>query len=97
MRYLHKEEDQERNGCGHVVLTSPNSAQLVAMGTVQSTDADAIGFDGQPLSDSVEVLVNIVYRNTTKLPRPHGRLTKMGNAQVKCIPWPMKHVSSFMN
>jgi hypothetical protein len=81
-----------------VVLPSPNSAQFVALGTVQSIDAAAIGFDGQPLSDSVEVLVNIVYKTTTKLPRPrHEWLTKMGSAQAECIPWPMKHISSFMN
>ena len=76
-----------------VVLTSPNSSNLAALGTIQTADINAVGLDGDPLSDYVEVMVNIVYRETTVLPRPLGRMTRMGNAQAKCIPWPRNHVS----
>ena len=47
-----------------VSLTSPNSASVVAMGTIQKTDRNAKAIDGQPLADYVEVLVNIVLKET---------------------------------
>jgi hypothetical protein len=60
-----------------VALTSPNTTQLVALGTIQNSDATSIGLDGEPLFEYVEVMVNMVYKRTTKLPRPDGRMTKM--------------------
>jgi hypothetical protein len=57
-----------------VGLTSPNSAQLVAYGTVQNVDTNSKCLDGKPLSDFVEVLVNIVLRESTLLPRAQGRI-----------------------
>jgi hypothetical protein len=39
-----------------VGVTSPNSAQLVAYGTVQNVDANSKCLDGKPLSDFVEDL-----------------------------------------
>ena len=41
-----------------VSLRSPNSLCLAATGTVQNVDANAVGSDGKPLHDYVEVLVN---------------------------------------
>jgi hypothetical protein len=76
-----------------VGLTSPNNAQLVAYGTVQNVDANSKCLDGKPLSDFVEVLVNIVLRESTLLPRAQGRITKLGNAAAQCIPWPRQNVS----
>ena len=52
-----------------VSLTSPNSASVVVMGTIQKTSRKAKAIDGQPLADCVEVLVNIVLKETTELPR----------------------------
>jgi hypothetical protein len=48
-----------------VGLTSPNSAQLVAYGIVKNVDANSKCLDGKPLSDFVEVLMNIVLREST--------------------------------
>jgi hypothetical protein len=76
-----------------VGLTSPNNAQLVAYGTVQNVDANSKCLDGKPLSDFVEVLVNIVLRESTLLPRAQGRITKLGNVAAQCIPWPRQNVS----
>jgi hypothetical protein len=76
-----------------VGLTSPNSAQLVPYGTVQNVDANSKCLDGKPLSDFVEVLVNIILRESTLLPRAQGRIIKLGNAAAQCIPWPRQNVS----
>ncbi|KAI5004161.1 hypothetical protein ZWY2020_031404 [Hordeum vulgare] len=79
--------------CGmEVSLTSPNSTSVVAMGTIQKTDRKAKATDGQPLADCVEVLVNIVLKETTELPRAQGKTNKLGNAQARCIPWPRKNI-----
>ena len=75
-----------------VSLTSQNSASVVAMGTIQKTDRKAKATDGQPLADCVEVLVNIVLKEATELPRAQGKINKLGNAQARCIPWPRKNV-----
>ncbi|XP_037450565.1 uncharacterized protein LOC119320692 [Triticum dicoccoides] len=48
--------------------------------------------DGQPLADCVEVLVNVVLKETTELPRAQGKINKIGNAQARCIPWPRKNI-----
>jgi hypothetical protein len=75
-----------------VTLSSPNSLCLAAVGTVQNVDPDAVGSDGKPLRDCVDVLVNYICSTTTLLPRPQGRLKKLGSAQAKCIPWPRTFV-----
>ena len=66
-----------------VGLTSPNSEQLVALGTVQK-----IGNN-----DYVEVLVNMVLKSTTQLPHPKGRMTIISHAEARCIRWPQRNVS----
>ena len=76
-----------------VGLTSPNSLQVVAYGTVQNLDKESKCFDGKPLSDCIEVLVNYVLKETTLLPRAQGRITRLGSATAQCIPWPVKNVS----
>lgn len=79
--------------CGmEVGLASPNSKRLVALGTIQKTDRKAKATDGQPLADYVEVLVSIVYKQTTVLPRAHGKIEKLGSATAHCIPWPRQNV-----
>ncbi|PNT64658.1 uncharacterized protein LOC100840765 isoform X2 [Brachypodium distachyon] len=81
--------------CGmEVGLTSPNSAAVVALGTVQNVNKEAKCMDGKPLSDYVEVLVNVVLKGTTLLPRSQGRVLNMGNAQARSIPWPRENVTS---
>ncbi|XP_044360007.1 uncharacterized protein [Triticum aestivum] len=52
----------------------------------------AKAIDGQPLADCVEVLVNIVLKETTELSRAQGKINKLGNAQARCIPWPHKNI-----
>ena len=66
-----------------VGLTSQNSEQLVALGTVQK-NANA---------DFVEVLVNMVLNSTTVLPHPKGRMTIVRHAEAHCIRWPKRNVS----
>jgi hypothetical protein len=61
-----------------VGLVSPNSLAVVAMATVQSTEDDVF----------VEVLVNVIFRTSTVLPKPTGRMTNIGQAQAQCIRWP---------
>jgi len=79
--------------CGmEIGLTSPNSKKLVALGTVQKTDRKAKANDGQPLADYIEVLVSIVYKQTTILPRAHGKIQNLGSATARCIPWPRQNV-----
>ena len=41
-----------------VSLWSPTSLALAATGTIQNVDANALGSDGKPLYDCVDVLVN---------------------------------------
>ena len=65
-----------------VCLTSPKSSAVIAMATVQNNVDEYY----------VDVLVNIVFRKTTLLPRPTGRLTTIGQAQAQCIPWPKRNV-----
>ena len=78
-----------------VGLTSPNSAKIVALGTIQETDPNANAMDGQPLADSVEVVVNYIFNSQTMLPRAHGKMKMLGNAQARCIPWPRLNVRNF--
>ncbi|XP_037408271.1 uncharacterized protein LOC119270369 [Triticum dicoccoides] len=74
-----KDELKDTIKCGmEVSLTSPNSASVVAMGTIQKTDRKAKAIDGQPLADCVEVLVNIVLKETTELPRAQGKINMLG-------------------
>jgi hypothetical protein len=47
----------------------------------------------KPPSDFIEVLVNIVLRESTLLPCAQGRSTKLENAAAQCIPWPRQNVS----
>jgi hypothetical protein len=65
-----------------VGLTSPNSLQLIAVGTVQNSEN----------AEFVEVLVNMVFKSTTVLPKSKGRITHIGQAQAHCIKWPRKNV-----
>jgi hypothetical protein len=58
-----------------VGLLSPNSLAMVAMATVQSTEDDVF----------VEVLI---FRSSTVLPKPIGRMINIGQAQAQCIRWP---------
>ena len=55
-------------------------------------DKDAKCIDGKPLCDYVEMLVNIVLKETTILPRALGRINNLSNATAHCIPWPRKNV-----
>lgn len=80
-----------------VSLRSPNSLSLAAMGTVQNIDENALGSDGKPLFDYVEVLVNYVINETTKLPRANGRIKTLKGATAKCIPWPRINVRFYYN
>ena len=65
-----------------------NSFDMVALAKIQNSEPDSIGLDGKPLSECVEVMINIVHNRSTKLPRPQGRMIRMENALAKCIPWP---------
>jgi hypothetical protein len=49
-----------------VGLTSPNTLQLVALGTIQDVESE----------EFIEVLVNIVFKKTTVLPKAKGRIKK---------------------
>jgi len=83
----------ERIKCGtEVGLASPNSKELVALGTIQKTDRKAKAKDGQPLADYIEVLVSIVYKRTTILPRALGKIQNLGSATARCIPWPRQNI-----
>ncbi|XP_024318903.1 uncharacterized protein LOC112272420 [Brachypodium distachyon] len=75
-----------------VRLTSPNSGKMVALGTIQGTDPKAKAMDGQPLANSVEVVVDCIFSPTTVLPRAQGKLKILGNAQARCITWPRLNV-----
>lgn len=75
---------------------SPNSFSLAAMGTVQNIGENALGSDGKPLFDYVEVLVNYVINETTKLPRANGRIKTLKGATAKCIPWPRININLTM-
>lgn len=66
-----------------VALTSPYSEDIVALGTVQEVDK----------GDTIQVMVNIVLRSTTKLPEAQGRMTILGHAQAHSVPWPRQNVS----
>lgn len=66
-----------------VILISPKTEQMAAKGTVQRAG------DGE----CIEVMVNIVMRSRTMLHEAKGRITHMGHAQSRCIPWPRKNVS----
>jgi hypothetical protein len=81
MLYLNGQVDKIKTGM-EVGLTSPNSLQLVALGTVQDVESE----------EFVEVLVNIVYKKTTVLPKAKGRIKNVEQAEAHCIPWPKKHV-----
>jgi len=86
-------DDTKDIKCGmEIGLTSPNSKKLVALGTVQKTDRKAKANDGQPLADYIEVLVSIVYKQTTILPRSHGKIQNLGSATARCIPWPRQNI-----
>ncbi|KAF6991827.1 hypothetical protein CFC21_008877 [Triticum aestivum] len=88
-----KEGLEDTIKCGmEVSFTLPNSENVVAMGTIQKTNRKAKAIDGQPLADCVEVLVNIVLKETTELSRAQGKINKLGNAQARCIPWPHKNI-----
>ena len=63
-----------------VGLTSPNSEQIVATGTVQEICDE----------EYVKILVTIVYKKTTVLPKPKGRMTHVGDTEAHCITWPRK-------
>ena len=67
-------------------LTSPNSEQIVAMGTVQEICDE----------EYVKILVNIVYKKTIILPKPKGRMTHVGDTEAHCITWPIKNVSTIL-
>ena len=63
-----------------VWLASPNTFDMVAEGTIHNVDPYAMGLDGQPLCEFVEVMINMVHKKTTMMPRPRGRMTKMASA-----------------
>ena len=65
-----------------VGLTSPNSLQIVALGTVQEVENE----------EFVKVLVNVAFKNTTVLPIPKGRMVQMGDTEAHCITWPRRNV-----
>lgn len=71
-----------------VGLISPKSGKMVALGTIQKTDKNAISVDGQALNDCVDILVNTVFNQHTIIPRAYGMISKLGSAQARCIPWP---------
>jgi len=77
-----------------VGLESPNSKRMVALGTIQKTDSKANASDGYPSADCVEVLVSVVFNQTTILPRAHGKIQNLENATARCIAWPKKNVCS---
>ncbi|KAK1601602.1 hypothetical protein QYE76_059266 [Lolium multiflorum] len=66
-----------------VGLTSPNSFQMVALGTVQEIENE----------EFVKVLVNVVFKTTTALPIPKGRMVQMGDTEAHCITWPRKNIT----
>ena len=65
-------------------LTSPNSGSLVALATVQKTSN----------GEFIEVLVNMVLKKSTALPKPKGRMTLISHAEAHCITWPKINVRS---
>ena len=82
---LEKDEELKKRKCSlcngeEVGLVSPNSLDMVALATVQNSEPDSIGLDGKPLSECVEVMINIVHKRSTKLPRPQEWMTRMENA-----------------
>uniref|UniRef100_A0A0D3FMP2 Uncharacterized protein n=1 Tax=Oryza barthii TaxID=65489 RepID=A0A0D3FMP2_9ORYZ len=79
--------------CGmEVGITSPTSGKMVALGTIQKTDRNAISIDGKALNDCVDILVNAVFNQHTILPRANGMINILGNAQARCIPWPRENL-----
>ena len=89
---LEKVEEMNKKKCSlckgqEVGLVSPNNFDMVALATVQNSEPNSIELDGKPLSECVEVMINIVQKRSTKLPRPQGRIIRMENAMAKCIPW----------
>ncbi|WVZ63949.1 hypothetical protein U9M48_013539 [Paspalum notatum var. saurae] len=48
----------------------------------------------QLYENCVEVLVSIVFNQTTMLPRAHGKIQKLGSATARCILWPRQNVCS---
>jgi hypothetical protein len=54
----------------------------VALGTVQEVENE----------EFVKVLVNVVFKKTTVLPIPKGRMVQMGDTEAHCITWPRKNV-----
>ncbi len=75
-----------------VGITSPTSGKMVALGTIQKTDRNAISIDGKALNDCVDILVNAVFNQHTILPRANEMINILGNAQARCIPWPRENV-----
>uniref|UniRef100_J3NF97 Uncharacterized protein n=1 Tax=Oryza brachyantha TaxID=4533 RepID=J3NF97_ORYBR len=71
-----------------VGLTYPRSGRMVAPGTIQKNDKNAISVDGQMLNDYVDILVNTIFNQHTLMPRVYGMITTLGKAQACCIPWP---------
>lgn len=74
--------EQVKSGM-EVGLASPNSESLVAIGTVQKISS----------ADFVEVLLNVVLKKTTELPKPKGRMTLISHVVAHCITWPLRYVT----
>ena len=54
------------------------SDKMVAYGKLTSTDRNALWDDGHPLGDYCEVLINVVGEKNLSLPRPVGKIAKLG-------------------
>ena len=68
------------------------SDQVVATGTIISTDPNSM-LGGVALGKQYcEVVVNVVLKRDTVLPRPYGYMETMADAHKMSIVWPYKRV-----
>jgi hypothetical protein len=69
----------------------------VAKGIVQTTDPHAL-VGGEPLGHQYsEVIINMVYKLDTQLPRPYENVVTMGLARGRSIAWPTAMVRMWTN
>ena len=66
--------------------------RVVAYGKLTSLDKHSLWDDGQLLGDYCEVLIDTVLEKNLLLPRPVGKIKKMGQAQYITIAWPFANV-----
>jgi hypothetical protein len=72
------------------------SEQLVAKGTIVSTNPNSM-VGGQTLGKQYcEVVVNLVMKRDAILPRPYDYMESMAGACMMSIAWPYKRVTRYL-